>query len=109
MLNKIHQFFDALLKENPQDDIPLDQQLQLACAALLVEITHVDEKVTAEEESALGQILKKRFGLDSSQQAALLRLAQDKKQKATDYYAFTSLINDHYDQQQKIRLVKDLW
>jgi uncharacterized tellurite resistance protein B-like protein len=109
MFNKIQQFFDAFLNENSQDKIPLDQQLQLACAALLVEITHADEKVTGEEETALHQILRKRFGLDDKQQTRLLSLAKEKKQKATDYYTFTSLINEHYDQQQKIRLVKDLW
>jgi len=39
----------------------------------------------------------------------LIELANAEKHEATDYYTFTSLINEHYSQQQKIKLVEDLW
>ena len=109
MINKIQKFFNQYLSEDVEDDIPLERRLQMATAALMVEILHADEQVTTEEEDKIRQLLKQRFNLDNSEIESLIDLAHDEKHAATDYYAFTSLINTHYTQQQKIDLVEDLW
>ena len=109
MLTKLQQFFDQYLSADSKDKIPLERRLQMATAALMVEMLHVDEQVTAEEDEKLRQLLKKRFELDTDEIEALINLAHNEKREATDYYAFTSLLNEHYTQQQKIKLVEDLW
>ncbi len=108
MLTKLQKFFDQYLSEETIET-PLEHRLQLASAALMVEMLHVDEQVTAAEEEKLLLILKQRFDLDGTEIDALVDLAHNEKHEATDYYAFTSLINEHYTQQQKTRLVEDLW
>ncbi len=109
MLTKLQQFFNQYLSEDTKDNNPLERRLQMATAALMVEMLHVDEKVTAEEDEKLRHILKQRFMLDTGEIEALINLAHNEKHEATDYYAFTSLLNEHYTQQQKIKLVEDLW
>ena len=109
MLSKLQQFFNQYLSEESKQIIPLERRLQMATAALMVEMLHVDEHVSAEEDETLRDILKQRFKLDSSEIESLIDLAHNEKHEATDYYAFTSLINTHYTQQQKIKLVEDLW
>ena len=109
MLTKLQQFFDQYLSEDTKETIPLERRLQMATAALMVEMLHVDEQVTAEEDEKLKHILKQRFQLDTSEIEILIDLAHNEKHEATDYYAFTSLLNRHYTQQQKIKLVEDLW
>ncbi len=109
MLSKLQKFFDQYLGDNTKEETPIEHRLQLASAALMVEMIHVDEQITAEEEKKLQQLLKQRFELDSTEIEALIDLAHNEKHKATDYYAFTSLLNEHYTQQQKIKLVEDLW
>ncbi|NOQ87644.1 MAG: TerB family tellurite resistance protein [Gammaproteobacteria bacterium] len=109
MLTKLQKFFDQYLSENTEKEVPLEHRLQLASAALMVEMLHVDEQVTAAEETKLQQILKQRFELSNAEIEALIDLAHNEKHEATDYYAFTSLLNEHYTQQQKIKLVEDLW
>ena len=109
MLTKIQQFFNQYLSDDAKEVIPLERRLQMATAALMVEMLHVDEQVTTEEDEKLRQLLKQRFKLDSSEIASLIDLAHNEKHEATDYYAFTSLLNTHYSQQQKINLVEDLW
>jgi len=109
MITKLQRFFNQYLSEDTKDAIPLARRLQMATAALMVEMLHVDEQVTAEEDDKLRQLLKQRFNLDSSEIESLIDLAHTEKHEATDYYAFTSLINTHYSQQQKIKLVEDLW
>ncbi len=109
MLTKLQQFFNQYLSEDTKETIPLERRLQMATAALMVEMLHVDEQVTTEEDEKLQHILKQRFQLDTSEIEILIDLAHSEKHAATDYYAFTSLLNRHYTQQQKIKLVEDLW
>ncbi len=112
MLTKLQAFFDQHLNENTKNtetSIPLEHRLQMATAALMVEMLDADEQVSSEEEKKLRHILKQRFTLNTEEIEALISLAHNEKHEATDYFAFTSLINEHYTQQQKIKLVEDLW
>lgn len=109
MLTKLQKFFDRYLNNDIEAEIPLQRRLQMASAALMVEMLHVDEQVTTEEDEKLRLLLEQRFNLDSSEIEALIDLAHNEKHEATDYYQFTSLLNQHYSQQQKIDLVEDLW
>lgn len=109
MLTKLQHFFEQYLGKDSEDAIPLERRLQMASAALMVEMLHVDEQVTADEDKKLRQLLQQRFSLDRSELDSLIDLAHNEKHDATDYYQFTSLLNTHYSQQQKIDLVEDLW
>lgn len=109
MITKLQKFFEQYLGKDTEAAIPLERRLQMASAALMVEMLHVDEQVTTEEDEKLRQLLKQRFNLDSSEIESLIDLAHNEKHEATDYYQFTSLLNTHYSQQQKIDLVEDLW
>ncbi len=109
MLTKLQKFFDRYLNKDIKAEIPMQRRLQMASAALMVEMLHVDEQVTTEEDEKLRLLLEQRFNLDSSEIEALIDLAHNEKHEATDYYQFTSLLNEHYSQQQKIDLVEDLW
>lgn len=109
MLTKLQKFFEQYLGKETESTIPLERRLQMASAALMVEMLHVDEQVTAEEDEKLRQLLLQRFHLDASEIESLIDLAHNEKHDATDYYQFTSLLNTHYSQQQKIDLVEDLW
>ncbi len=109
MLTKLQKFFNQHLQESEKNTAPLAHRLQLACAALMVEMIHVDEKVTKQEENKIRDILKKSFNLSQTEIEELISLAHNEKHEAVDYHAFTSLLNEHYSQQQKIKLVEDLW
>ncbi len=109
MLTKLQKFFDRYLGDNSKKEAPLEHRLQLASAALMVEMIHVDEQITIEEEKKLQQLLRQRFELEDSEIEALIDLAHNEKHEATDYHAFTSLLNKHFTQRQKIKLVEDLW
>ena len=109
MLNRLQNFFEQFLGSEAEAATPLPHRLQLASAALMVEVLHADDNVVEAEENELRRILEQRFELSQAEVAALIELAHDEKHAATDYYAFTSLLNEHYSQQQKIDLIEDLW
>jgi uncharacterized tellurite resistance protein B-like protein len=109
ILSKLHRFFDRYLSDETENSAPLEHRLQLACAVLMVEMTHVDEQVDKLEEAQLRRIIKRRFKLNRDEVEDIIELACNEKHNATDYYQYTSLLNTHYSQQQKIKLVEDLW
>lgn len=109
MLTKLQQFFNQYLSETTETKVPLEHRLQLSSAALMVEILHADDQVTEQEEVKIRHLIKQRFKLSASEIEDLIELAHNEKHEATDYYAFTSLLNEHYSQQKKIKLVEDLW
>ena len=109
MLTKLQTFFNRYLSEKTQDESPLEHRLQLASAALMVEMIHADEEISDHEDIQLRQLIEQRFQLSGAEIEDLIQLANDEKHEATDYYAFTSLLNKHYSQTQKINLVQDLW
>jgi uncharacterized tellurite resistance protein B-like protein len=108
MLDRIRQFFELHLDPHAVRSDPASMT-RLASAALLVELSFADHDVSPTEETALATLLRDRFRLDATELNELLTLAHEQKQSATDYFRFTSLLNRHYTQPQKIALVEDLW
>ncbi len=108
MLQSIKAFFDKHLAA-PAEDGEAAHKLQLASAVLLVEMLYADGEVSDEEDAALFQLLQDQYQLSEDETRDLMTLAHRKKHEATDYFQFTSLLNRHYSQQQKIELVKNLW
>jgi uncharacterized tellurite resistance protein B-like protein len=107
MLTAIKNFFEQnLLAENDQ---PLDQQLRLATAALMIEMMNQDDRVEATEREAVKRSLKSRFELNDAQADELYELAIEAARHSTDYFHFTSLIKDNYSPDQKIQVVEYLW
>lgn len=112
MLQTMKQFFDRCLNPEPQDDatsLPLEKRLQLATAALLIEMMHADFDIDAEEEKAMVAALRKAYQLSDEELDDILRLAHEEKQAATELFSFTHLINKHYSAAQKKEVIRLLW
>jgi len=110
MILRIKQFFETRLiitAELTQAEI--EHKLKLTCAMLMLEMIHVDENVDHAEEKVTRRILQQQFDLSEDETEELLEMAHEEKLDATSYYKFTSIINDNYSQDQKIKLVEQLW
>jgi len=110
MIIKIRRFFEQyiVVTENISKD-ELEHQLQLACAALMIEVLYADYSVDQSEIDTLCETLQDNFDLNKDEANKLIQLAEEERAGATDYYQFTSLINEFYTQQQKRELVTRLW
>ena len=107
MLEKIKQFFMAELSLDESTNEHC--QLQLASAALLIELSKADFKREPAEQRAIENALKKSFELSDQQIAELTNIAEEENSGATSLYPFTSLIKDNYSMSQRFELVKMLW
>ncbi len=110
MLSTIREFFDRHLSASAQIAAGEDaRRLQIATGALLIELARADFDIADQELEAIADALQECFGLNTTETDDLIRLAEKKVQGAHDYYQFTSLINDSFAPEEKIRLVELMW
>lgn len=83
--------------------------LNLAVAALLVEVLRADYEVAPAEREQVVRSIGRFLGLGESDSVALLELAERKADESHDLYQFTSMINQGYSAAEKERLVEHLW
>ena len=96
-------------KPKHTDEKEVEHQLQLAAAALLIELSRADYVVDANEERTLHAILYASLDLSNAEIVELIALAGGAADRATSLYEFTSLINEHYDKEQKLLLIRSMW
>src|SRR5690625_4393394 len=103
MINAIKRFFDQSLskKENEQPD-ERTCRLQLASAALMFELLKTDQIIDERETATMREILRQRFALNDEQLKEIVDLAEQEAQQAVSLYEFTSLVNSHYDYQERV-------
>ena len=108
MLKSIRDFFDRNIGASPA---PSDERhsIQLATAALLVEVARIDRESTPEERAVVQRAVREKFDLTPDEAARLIDLAEAEVQQATDYFQFTSLVNRHFTQEQKHRVIELMW
>ena len=109
MLSALKELFDTFLSppgESPQER---DASLKLATAVLLVDVLRTDPAHTPAEHAMLRKILHEKFALEEAEVNQLMALAELTAKSASDYFQFTSRINDSFAHPQKIQLVENLW
>ena len=110
MLQTVKQFFECFLNPDNEDGSKTQQQkVQMACAALLLEISAADQHSSEAELALLHTILRETFQLDEPALEQLSRLAQQEAKSATSLYQFTSLVNTGFNYPQKTALLEQLW
>jgi uncharacterized tellurite resistance protein B-like protein len=110
MLQNIKHFFDQHLRAaGGPHATGARHALQVATAALLIEVMRADRDLKDAERHAVTAAIESRFALSAEETSALLRLAEAEAGQATDYYQFTTLINEHYNAAQKEQVVENLW
>jgi uncharacterized tellurite resistance protein B-like protein len=108
MLKAIREFFDSHIASN--DERPdAERSMQLATAALLIEMTRADRKVTEDERRAVDEALRRAFGLTDAETRELVRLAELELEGAASLFQFTHLIDKQFTPEQKILVVELLW
>jgi uncharacterized tellurite resistance protein B-like protein len=108
MLKRIQTFFEDHLTGAPAQRDP-EHALRLAAAALLLEMTRMDQEIRGEERAAVAQAVREHFRLDPLEAEELIGLAEEERENSTDYFQFTSLLNRAYTPEQKVDLIELLW
>lgn len=110
MLQTLKDLFDSFTQPTPSPS-PAERThtVQLAAAVLLVEVVRFDATMDDAERTTVVTALRSKFALSDDELARLLELAVTTSQTAYDYQRFTSSLNAHFTQDQKIQLVEAMW
>ena len=108
MISTLKGFFNQLVDSGAQDKTA-GKTLQIATAALLVEMMRTDNHIAAEESALIEKTLREQFSLEAGELGDLLKLADAEARQAVGYYPFTSLINKQCSLEQKVRIVENMW
>ncbi|MCZ4312249.1 TerB family tellurite resistance protein [Comamonadaceae bacterium G21597-S1] len=110
MLRTLKDLFDKLSPVAAGGDPQAEEHaLQLATAVMLVEVMRSDTGFRPGEREAVLAALREKFSLGSDEADRLAELAEATARQATDLFAYTSRINDHFDMPQKLRMIEHMW
>ncbi len=104
MLKTLKALFDTSVREDRSA-----HGLQVAAAALLIEIGKADYASSDAEQTAITEAIRRRSGLDDNELAELMADARRSSAQSTSLYEYTSLINQHYSVEDKFALILELW
>jgi uncharacterized tellurite resistance protein B-like protein len=112
MLTKISSFFQNLaddLSENTAKQNSDEVTIEVACAVLLCEVMRADGHFNQQEQAKLALLLVDQFHLNEEEVKQIIDQALIQSEQATDFYRYTSKINQHFSIDKRITMVKQLW
>ncbi|NQZ21682.1 MAG: TerB family tellurite resistance protein [Colwellia sp.] len=112
MLTKISSFFQSLandLTESSAQQNSAEVTIEVACAVLLCEVMRADGHFNQQEQAKLALLLIEQFNLNEDEVKQIIDQALIQSEQATDFYRYTSKINENFTVEQRITVVKHLW
>lgn len=82
---------------------------RLAAAVLLVEAARMDGAVDAAEETAVRDLLARRFALPAREVAELVETATGRAEDSVELSTFAREIRRHFDHDERVDLVAMMW
>ncbi|TWX72698.1 TerB family tellurite resistance protein [Colwellia sp. C1TZA3] len=107
MLSKISAFFQLLGEENNQQANELS--LEIACSVLLCEVMLADGRLDKAEQQKLNDIIASQFQLTRDEVTEIIKHSLLLCEHTTDFYQFTSKINENYSPEQRVKMLELLW
>ena len=86
-----------------------DQAARLACAALLARAAWLDGSLDKSEETALINLIMRRFCLNKDEASKLLREAAEALETSNDIYRYTKVLRSNFDLDQRLKLIEMVW
>ena len=110
MISKIRDFFgDKISLDKASRPVDSDRNIKIATCALMIEMASIDEEFSEAEKERIVRLFEKEFGLTGSEIDRLLELAREELDTRIDLWGFTNLINQHYDNEQKMKVIEMIW
>ena len=108
MIDAIREFFRDRLQVQKNSDSTEDAA-RLAAAALLFEAAMSDYDLGEEERTTIQQLVREQFDLNDTDASVLATLAQQRVRESIGLHGFTSLINQHWSEKDRLNLVEQMW
>jgi uncharacterized tellurite resistance protein B-like protein len=109
MIGPIRDLLKKHLFTETAAQVDSEQTLQLATAALLMEVAGADDHISEEERRVVRRIVTDVFRLSDEQAAAISREAERRSEDLTCLHPFTQLLNSECSLEERVEIVRMLW
>ena len=110
MISSIKKFFEKHVHTEPGvPETVSEHSLQVATAALLIEMMRADATISEGEQKTVRNRIQSKFRLTEEETEELLQLAEEEIWESTGYFEFTSLLNKGLPYDQKLKIIEYLW
>jgi uncharacterized tellurite resistance protein B-like protein len=109
MIKNIKNYFEELFQNNTESNSPQIKTIELATAALMIEISLADAHIHDEERRVINNLLRSDFKLEQDDIDELIALAEKEVDHAVSLYEFTRLLNESLSMAEKINIIENLW
>ncbi len=107
MITKLKEWFNTRFNsENSDHDL---EDLHIAAAILLLEVSRADFDITEHEKTTMMQVMQKQFEMSAQQIDALLNHIEAEQDEYTSAHPFIRLLNEGLSQTEKQTLMEGLW
>jgi uncharacterized tellurite resistance protein B-like protein len=108
MLELFKKLFNQI-SESPSAEEERESKLKTATCVVLLEAASADSELTEEELHKIIGILKARFQMTDSSVTELIETSRLEREKSTDLWYFTNLINQSLSNDEKYELMEMVW
>ncbi len=109
MLDKLRKLFSGFSEEKQIGEEDLNEALQFATSALLIETALADKNFNDLEVNSLKKTLRTVFSIDDKTIELIIEDAQQTVNESTSLYEHTRIINDSCTYEDKKKLLNCLW
>jgi len=87
----------------------IDEEFQIACAAILCEAASMDGAFDEKEKLLILNLIQKQFSLDEDSTLSLYEEARVLAEDSSELYGFTKVLKNSWNLDKKIRMLEMLW
>ena len=109
MINTINRFLKKRALVANDDSVDDGRSLQIATAALLMEVANADYDISESERETIRSIVSESFSVAPEEAAAIAGNAEKSTKHVTSLYPFTRLITAECSLEDRIEIVGMLW
>ena len=109
MINKIKELITKFGNKEEIEEESDFSQLNNACAALLVEIAFADKEFDETEKNSLKLTLMETYAIEEVDIDEIIKDAENTVAESTSLYGYTRIVNDEFEYDDKLSLLKNLW
>jgi uncharacterized tellurite resistance protein B-like protein len=86
-----------------------ERALQLATAALLMEVASADHHISDAERDTIRSIVEEKYSITADEAVAIAHRAEQDTKHITSLYPFTRMINAKLSLEERVEIVSMLW
>ena len=109
MISKIYKLLSSTELLSTSEETDNERAIQLATAALLMEVASADHNISDEERDTIRSIVEEKYTVSPDAAMEIAHRAEQDTRHVTSLYPFSRMLNAECDLQERVDIVSMLW